>query len=64
LFLPIKKGNVRIALFFGLMESVPAGAPFAAPTIVNMWLSAAEGDASGLWFGSFIADVLFSKFFV
>ena len=64
LFLPIKKGNVRIASFFGLMESVPAGAPFAGPTIVNMWLSAAEGDTSGLWFGSFIADVLFSKLFV
>ena len=64
LFLPIKKGNVRIASFFGLMESVPAGAPYAAPTIVNMWLSASEGDASGLWAGSFIADVLFPKLFV
>ena len=64
MFLPIKKGNVRIASFFGLMESVPAGAPYAGPTIVNMRLSAAEGDASGLWFGSFVADVLFSKVFV
>ena len=63
-FLPIKKGNVRIASFFGLMESVPAGAPYAGPTIIDMWLSAAEGDASGLWSGSFIADVLFSKLFV
>jgi pimeloyl-ACP methyl ester carboxylesterase len=64
LFLPIKKGNVRIASFFGLMESVAAGAPYAGPTIVNMWLSAAEGDASGLWAGSFIADVLFPRLFV
>ena len=64
LFLPIKKGNVRIASFFGLMESVPAGAPYAGPTIINMWLSAAEGDPSGLWSGSFIADVLFPKLFV
>jgi pimeloyl-ACP methyl ester carboxylesterase len=64
LFLPIKKGNVRIASFFGLMESVAAGAPYAGPTIINMWLSAAEGDASGLWSGSFIADVLFPKLFV
>jgi pimeloyl-ACP methyl ester carboxylesterase len=64
LFLPIKKGNLRIASFFGLMESVAAGAPYAGPTIVNMWLSAAEGDASGLWSGSFIADVLFPKLFV
>jgi pimeloyl-ACP methyl ester carboxylesterase len=64
LFLPIKKGNVRIASFFGLMESEAAGAPYAGPTIVNMWLSAAEGDPSGLWSGLFIADVLFPKLFV
>ena len=64
LFLPIKKGNVRVASFFGLMESSAAAAPYAGPTIVDMWLSAAEGDASGLWSGSFIADVLFSKLFV
>jgi pimeloyl-ACP methyl ester carboxylesterase len=35
LFLPIKKGNVRIASFFGLMESEAAGAPYAGPTIVT-----------------------------
>jgi pimeloyl-ACP methyl ester carboxylesterase len=64
LFLPIKKGNVRIASFFGLMESSPDAAVGAGPTIVDMWLSAAEGDASGLWSGSVIADVLFSKLFV
>jgi pimeloyl-ACP methyl ester carboxylesterase len=64
LFLPIKKGNVRIASFFGLMESTAAATPYAGPTIIDMWRSAAEGDASGLWAGSFIADVLFSKLFV
>jgi pimeloyl-ACP methyl ester carboxylesterase len=64
LFLPIKKGNVRIASFFGLMESTAAATPYAGPTIIDMWLSAADGDASGLWSGSFIADVLFSKLFV
>jgi pimeloyl-ACP methyl ester carboxylesterase len=64
LFLPIKKGNVRIASFFGLMESSAAATPYAGPTIIDMWRSAAEGDASGLWAGSFIADVLFSKLFV
>jgi pimeloyl-ACP methyl ester carboxylesterase len=64
LFLPIKKGNVRIASFFGLMESTAAATPYAGPTIIDMWLSAAEGDASGLWSGSFIADVFFSKLFV
>jgi pimeloyl-ACP methyl ester carboxylesterase len=64
LFLPIKKGNVRIASFFGLMESTAAATPYAGPTIIDMWLSAAEGDASGLWSASFIGDVLFSKLFV
>jgi pimeloyl-ACP methyl ester carboxylesterase len=64
LFLPIKKGNVRIASFFGLMESSPDAAVGAGPTIVDMWLSAAEGDASGLWAGSLIADVMFPKVFV
>ena len=64
LFLPIKKGNVRIASFFGLMESTAAATPYAGPTIIDMWLSAAEGDASGLWSGSFIGDLFFSKLFV
>jgi pimeloyl-ACP methyl ester carboxylesterase len=63
-FLPIKKGNVRIASFFGLMESTSAATPYAAPTIIDMWLAAAEGDASGLWAGSFIGDLLFSRLFV
>jgi pimeloyl-ACP methyl ester carboxylesterase len=63
-FLPIKKGNVRIASYFGLMESTAAATPYAGPTIIDMWLSAAEGDASGLWSGSFIADLFFSKLFV
>src|SRR4249919_1171079 len=63
-FLPVKKGNVRIASFFGLMESTAAATPYAGPTIIDMWLSAAEGDPSGLWAGSFIADVFFSKLFV
>jgi hypothetical protein len=55
---------VRIASFFGLMESSPEAAVGAGPTIVDMWLSAAEGDASGLWAGSLISDVLFPKIFV
>ena len=46
------------------MESSSAAAPVAGPTIVDMWLSAGEGDASGLWSGSLIADLLFPKVFV
>jgi hypothetical protein len=29
-FLPIKEGNVRIASFYGLMESTPDAAPLSA----------------------------------
>jgi hypothetical protein len=64
LFLPIKKGNVRITSFFGLMESSSDAATAAGPTIIDMWLSAAEGDASDLWSGSLLADLLFPKLFV
>jgi pimeloyl-ACP methyl ester carboxylesterase len=63
-FLPIKKGNVRVLSFFGLMESSPAAPLASGPTIIDMWLSAAEGDASALWSGSFIGDVLFPRAFV
>jgi hypothetical protein len=55
---------VRIASFFGLMEATTAATPYAGPTIIDMWLSAAEGDASGLRYGSFIGDLFFSKLFV
>jgi pimeloyl-ACP methyl ester carboxylesterase len=64
LFLPIKQGNVLPVSFFGLMESTPDAAPASAPMILDSWLSAAEGDASGLWFASVAADVLFPKLFV
>lgn len=46
------------------MESTTAATPYAGPTIIDMWLSAAEGDASGLRYGSFIGDLFFSKLFV
>ncbi len=43
LFLPIKTGNVRLASFFGLMDSTSAAAPLSAPMTVDSWLSAAHG---------------------
>ncbi len=64
LFLPIKKGNVRAASFFGLMESTSVGAQPSAPMTLDSWLSAAEGDASGFWFQSLIVDVLSPDAFV
>ena len=51
-FLPIKKGNVKIASFYGLMDSSSDAAPISAPMIFDSWLAAANGDASGV-----LADV-------
>src|SRR5207248_6440485 len=53
--LPIRKGNARVASFYGLMESSPDAAPLSAPMTLGAWLAAAHGDASGLWFESFLA---------
>jgi pimeloyl-ACP methyl ester carboxylesterase len=64
LFLPIKKGNVRLASFFGLMESTSEQAPISSPMTLNSWLSAAKGDASGFWFMSLMADIAFPESFV
>src|SRR5207237_3909382 len=62
--LPIRKGNARIASFYGLMESTSEAAPLSAPMTLNAWLSAADGDASGLWFQSLLADFAFPQSFV
>jgi pimeloyl-ACP methyl ester carboxylesterase len=60
-FLPINEGNVRLASFC-LMESTSA-ASLSAPTL-DSWLSAANADASGFWFMSLAADLLFPTSFV
>ena len=59
--LPIREGNVRIASFFGLMESTSKASPFAAPVILDAWRSAANGDASGFWLSSLIGELMFPK---
>jgi pimeloyl-ACP methyl ester carboxylesterase len=59
-FLPIKKGNVRVATFFGLIDSTSAAAgPIAAPKTIDAWLAAAKGDASGLWLQSVMSQLVF-----
>jgi pimeloyl-ACP methyl ester carboxylesterase len=63
-FLPIKEANVRIATFYGLMESTSESAPLSAPMTLGSWTSAADGDASGFWFQSLLADVAFPKSFI
>jgi len=63
-FLPIKEGNVRVASFYGLMESTSEAAPLYAPMTLSSWLSAANGDSSGFWFQSLLADLAFPGSFV
>jgi RND superfamily putative drug exporter len=64
LFLPIKDGNVRVASFYGLVESTSENAPLSAPMTLGSWLSAAEGDPSGFWLQSFLAGLFFPESFV
>ena len=62
--LPINEGNVRVASFYGLMESTSDAAPLNAPMTLGSWLSAADGDASGFWFQSVMAQLAFPQSFV
>jgi pimeloyl-ACP methyl ester carboxylesterase len=59
-FLPIKKGNVQAAAFFGLMDATTDGAgPLAAPWTIDTLLSAQQGDGGGAWLLSTMAQVAF-----
>ena len=64
LFFPIDEGSVRSASHYGLMESNVEAAPLHAPMAIDAWLSAAEGDPSGFWFQSVLADFAFPTAFV
>ena len=59
--LPIHSGNVRIASFFGFMESTSAAAPLNAPMTIDAWAAAGRGDASGFWAGSLMANLFFPE---
>jgi uncharacterized membrane protein YdfJ with MMPL/SSD domain/pimeloyl-ACP methyl ester carboxylesterase len=61
--LPIDKGAVKIASFYGLMESVTGDDPLSAPLVVGSWLSADNGDASGFWFQGLLAKLAFPESF-
>ena len=63
-FLPIQESSVRIASFFGLMESTSASPVAYGPQTIDSWLSAAEGDPSGFWFASLAGELIFPKMFV
>jgi pimeloyl-ACP methyl ester carboxylesterase len=61
-FLPIKKGNVKAAAFFGLINATADGAgPIPAPKTIDTLLSASKGDGSGAWFLSLMAELAFPR---
>ena len=58
-FLRIKPGNAEVGAFFGLMHSTGAASPISSPMTIDSWLAAEDGDASGLWLLSTLAQVAF-----
>ena len=63
--LPIKRGNVLVGTFLGLTEAnSDSGSPLTGPMTLDSWISAAQGDPSGLWFLSAMANLVLPQSFV
>ncbi len=62
LSLPIKPGNALVGTFLGLTEAT--GSPLTGPMTLDSWISAAQGDPSGLWFLSAMANLVLPQSFV
>jgi pimeloyl-ACP methyl ester carboxylesterase len=61
-FLPIRKGNVRLGSFWGLMHATTDGAgPLSAPWTIDTLLAADEGDGSGAWLMSLMTQAIFPR---
>ena len=61
-FLPVRRGNVQAAAFFGLMNATTdGGGPLSAPWTIDTLLAADRGDASGAWLLSLMAQMLFPR---
>jgi pimeloyl-ACP methyl ester carboxylesterase len=61
-FLPIKKGNVKVGAFFGLMNATTDGAgPLAGPWTIDTLLAADDGDGSGAWLLSLMTQAIFPR---
>jgi pimeloyl-ACP methyl ester carboxylesterase len=59
-FLPVRKGNVKAAGFFALINSTAdGGGPIPAPKTIDTLLSTERGDGSGAWFLSLMAQLAF-----
>ena len=61
-FLPIRKGNVRLGAFFGLMHATTDGAgPLNGPWTIDTLLAADDGDGGGAWLLSLMAQAIFPR---
>ncbi|MFZ0667854.1 MAG: alpha/beta fold hydrolase, partial [Acidimicrobiales bacterium] len=64
LSLPIEPGNVLVGTFVGLTYSTAQASELSGPTTLDSWISAAQGDSSGLWFLSMMAHFVLPQSFV
>jgi pimeloyl-ACP methyl ester carboxylesterase len=62
--LPIEPGNVRVGTFLGLTYSTAQASELSGPTTLDSWISAAQGDPSGLWFLSMMVHLVLPQSFV
>jgi pimeloyl-ACP methyl ester carboxylesterase len=62
LFIPINPGAVKVTTFFGLFQT--STKPLSAPWMFDTWLSAAQGDASGLAMLSLLGEMAWPTSFV
>ena len=61
-FLPVRKGNVELGAFFGLIHATTDGAgPLAAPWTIDSLLAADRGDGSGAWLLSLMTQTIFPR---
>src|ERR1700722_15115665 len=63
-FLPIKPGNVLVGTFLGLTEATAEASPLTGPMTLNSWISAAQGNPSGMWLLSNMAGLILPTSFV
>jgi pimeloyl-ACP methyl ester carboxylesterase len=67
LFFPIDPGGVKMVSFFSLMEPIqPPGVPvpLSGPAMIDMWLAAEKGDASGMALVSLTRNMFLPNLFV
>ena len=62
--LPIKPGNALVGTFLGLTEATSADSALSGPKTLDSWISAAQGDPSGLWLLSSMSNLVLPQSFV